>query len=204
MTLKRLCTIYTWRERQRGHQCWHSLPDTEEGEVVLWKNQVFQLSRKQTRTTAAAAGKAFKGWKASVSFTSTVVPTFPPVVAAFYENSSSPTTGLLIILAFLVWCLEGALASLLGPPRLLRSPKTFLLSYLHVVDGCAEKKGRRRMLYGQMAPDTHFSWSHHEGKMSLKVYNKFPDSLDAPKQFRKIRCQNRQPNFFHKTAPSSI
>lgn len=109
-----------------------------------------------------------------------------------------------IILAFLVWCLEGALASLLGPPRLLRSPKTFLLSYLHVVDGCAEKKGRRRMLYGQMAPDTHFSWSHHEGKMSLKVYNKFPDSLDAPKQFRKIRCQNRQPNFFHKTAPSSI
>lgn len=95
MTLKRLCTIYTWRERQRGHQCWHSLPDTEEGEVVLWKNQVFQLSRKQTRTTAAAAGKAFKAWKASVSFTSTVVPTFPPVVAAFYENSYSPTTGLL-------------------------------------------------------------------------------------------------------------
>ena len=68
---------------------------------------------------------------------------------------------------------------------------------------CRKKRGEE-VLYGQMAPDTHFSWSHHEGKMSLKVYNKFPDSLDAPKQFRKIRCQNRQPNFFHKTAPSSI
>ena len=109
---------------------------------------------KEVSRSSTAAGKSL--WRPP--FTSTVVPTFPPVVAAFYENSSSPTT--VYYLRFSCGVSRALFASLLV---------LFFAEDLLRRRVC-RKKGRRRMLYGQMAPDTHFSWSHHEGKNGCWKY----------------------------------
>ena len=130
---------------------WHSLPDWRPHFYCVVKKPSLQLSRKCLGVVLQQE-RAFEGLYFDGSAH------FSPVVAAFYENSSSPTT--VYYLRFSCGVSRALFASLLV---------LFFAEDLLRRRVC-RKKGRRRMLYGQMAPDTHFSWSHHEGKNGCWKY----------------------------------
>ena len=144
---------------------WHSLPDWRPHFYCVVKKPSLQLSRKCLGVVLQQE-KAFEG----LYFDGSAY--FSPCSCCFlWEQFLSDYC---VLLAFLVWRLEGALRFALGP-LLRRRPST---------TAGVQKKGRRRMLYGQMAPDTHFSWSHHEGKNGCWKYT--TSSFQTPLMLKAI------------------
>ena len=120
---------------------------------------------KEVSRSSTAAGKSL--WRPP--FTSTVVPTFPPVVAAFYENSSSPTT--VYYLRFSCGVSRALFASLLV---------LFFAEDLLRRRVCRKKREKKDAIWPNGTWYSLLMKPPWREKWVLKVYNiKFPDSLDA-------------------------
>ena len=139
---------------------------------------------KEVSRSSTAAGKSL--WRPP--FTSTVVPTFPLVVAAFYENSSSPTT--VYYLRFSCGVSRALFASLL----VLFFAKDLLRRRV------CRKKGEE----GCYMAKWHLILTSHEatmkGKMGAEsIQHQVSRLPGCSKQFRMCFRTAMTPNFFHNT-----